>query len=228
MLGPKVRLNLIYRDTFTHMTRFFQTVLLTAVFTAAFLHPLAAQTLPRRSDGSSSAAKADRVASLIGTVVDQSGAAIPRASIFVRRAAVGFTRDIVSDGQGTFELTDLLPGEYAVTVSSAGFTVAAERITLRAGQSHRMELTLRIGSLNEDVVVLASEVSGNSERLRRLPGSVDVVDRETLDRANVMTTNEALRKIPGVNVRDEEGLGLRPNIGIRGLNPTRSNKVLLL
>lgn len=31
-----------------------------------------------------------------------------------------------------------------------------------------------------------------------------------------------------MNVRDEEGFGLRPNIGIRGLNPTRSTKVLLL
>ncbi|MDO9206597.1 TonB-dependent receptor domain-containing protein, partial [Methylotenera sp.] len=40
--------------------------------------------------------------------------------------------------------------------------------------------------------------------------------------------NEALRKAPGVVVRDEEGLGIRPNISIRGLNPTRSTKVLLL
>jgi Fe(3+) dicitrate transport protein len=43
-----------------------------------------------------------------------------------------------------------------------------------------------------------------------------------------MTTNDALRKVAGVHVRDEEGFGLRPNIGIRGLNPTRANKVLLL
>ena len=40
--------------------------------------------------------------------------------------------------------------------------------------------------------------------------------------------NEALHKATGVNVRDEEGLALRPNIGIRGLNPTRSSKTLLL
>ncbi len=40
--------------------------------------------------------------------------------------------------------------------------------------------------------------------------------------------SEALRKVSGVNVRDEEGFGLRPNIGIRGTNPTRSTKILLL
>jgi Fe(3+) dicitrate transport protein len=65
-------------------------------------------------------------------------------------------------------------------------------------------------------------------RRSRLPGAADIVDAATLRNARVLTTNEALRKIPGVHVRDEEGLGLRPNIGIRGLNPTRSTKVLLL
>ncbi|MEX2273177.1 MAG: TonB-dependent receptor, partial [Vicinamibacterales bacterium] len=52
--------------------------------------------------------------------------------------------------------------------------------------------------------------------------------RADLDRSRVFTSSEALRKVPGVTVRDEEGVGLRPNIGIRGLNPTRSSKVLLL
>jgi Fe(3+) dicitrate transport protein len=72
------------------------------------------------------------------------------------------------------------------------------------------------------------EVVGKPERRKTLPGSADVIERETLELSNVMTTNEALRKTPGVNVRDEEGFGLRPNISIRGLNPTRSTKVLLL
>jgi Fe(3+) dicitrate transport protein len=72
------------------------------------------------------------------------------------------------------------------------------------------------------------EVVGKPDRQKNLPGSAQVIGRETLDRSHVMTTNEALRKAAGVNVRDEEGFGLRPNIGIRGLNPTRSTKVLLL
>ena len=195
------------------MRNAFLTLLLTAALIPGLVHPSAAQL---------------RTATLTGRVVDQTGAAIAHASISARRDTIGFARHITADGQGAFHLPDLLPGEYAVTATSAGFTVAAERVMLQPGETHGLELTLQIGSLNEDVVVLASEVSGNSERLRRLPGSVDIVDRETLHRGNVMTTSEALRKIAGVNVRDEEGLGLRPNIGIRGLNPTRSTKVLLL
>ncbi len=53
-----------------------------------------------------------------------------------------------------------------------------------------------------------------------------VVDSKTSD--ILIGANEVFRNVPGVNVRDEEGQGLRPNIGIRGLDPTRSRKVLML
>jgi Fe(3+) dicitrate transport protein len=59
-------------------------------------------------------------------------------------------------------------------------------------------------------------------------GSSTVLDQSVLVSGRALTVNEALRKVPGVTVRDEEGFGLRPNIGIRGSNPTRSTKVLLL
>ena len=51
---------------------------------------------------------------------------------------------------------------------------------------------------------------------------------EALATARLLSVSEALRKVPGLHVREEEGLGLRPNIGIRGLNPNRASAVLLL
>jgi Fe(3+) dicitrate transport protein len=72
------------------------------------------------------------------------------------------------------------------------------------------------------------DVIGSREQLKDLPSTANIVTKEELDLSHVFSTTEALRKVPGVNVRDEEGFGLRPNIGIRGLNPTRSTKVLLL
>ncbi len=72
------------------------------------------------------------------------------------------------------------------------------------------------------------QVIGTPEALQRIPGSGEILDKQTLETSRVFTVNEALRKLPGINVRDEEGLGLRPNIGIRGLNPTRSTKITLL
>lgn len=74
----------------------------------------------------------------------------------------------------------------------------------------------------------AVRVIGEEENLESIPGSGQIVEKRDLESARVFTTTEALRKVSGVNVRDEEGFSLRPNIGIRGLNPTRSTKVLLL
>ncbi len=72
------------------------------------------------------------------------------------------------------------------------------------------------------------EVVGSRDHAATLPGSASVLDARTLLQSRVVTPNEALRKLPGLAIRDEEGAGLRPNIGIRGLNPTRSTKVTLL
>ncbi|WP_448586604.1 TonB-dependent receptor family protein [Thermaurantiacus sp.] len=71
-------------------------------------------------------------------------------------------------------------------------------------------------------------VIGSPERLADISGAGAVVRESDLLRSRVLTVNEALRQVAGVFPREEEGLGARPNIGIRGLNPTRSTKVLLL
>lgn len=74
----------------------------------------------------------------------------------------------------------------------------------------------------------AVTVIGERINLDTIPGSAVVISSEVLEESRVFTINEAMRKVPGVFARDEEGFGLRPNIGVRGLNPTRSSKVLLL
>lgn len=72
------------------------------------------------------------------------------------------------------------------------------------------------------------DVVGAAENLPELGSSAHILDSKTLEHSRVFTINEALRKVPGIHVRDEEGFGIRPNIGMRGLNPTRSTKVTLL
>ncbi|WP_052700527.1 TonB-dependent receptor family protein [Methylocucumis oryzae] len=72
------------------------------------------------------------------------------------------------------------------------------------------------------------EIVGEYDNLQYLPGAAHVLRQEDLFENHVFNINEALRKVPGVIVRDEEGFGMRPNIGIRGMNPTRSTKTLLL
>ncbi|MFZ5623497.1 MAG: TonB-dependent receptor family protein [Gemmatimonadota bacterium] len=80
---------------------------------------------------------------------------------------------------------------------------------------------------DSSVVLPSIEVIG-TRPLERIPGSGHILDRATLVHSRVLTTTEAMRKVPGVVARDEDAFGLRPNIGIRGLSPTRSSRVLLL
>lgn len=83
-------------------------------------------------------------------------------------------------------------------------------------------------SAEKEVMMPRVDVIGEAANLKNMPGSSDVVEQRDLEGSRVFTVNEALRKVPGVHARDEEGFGLRPNIGMRGLNPTRSTKITLL
>jgi len=63
---------------------------------------------------------------------------------------------------------------------------------------------------------------------RHVPGAVSILRPAELKRLQPLTGQEALRTLPGLNLVDEEGAGLRINIGVRGLDPDRSRNVLVL
>lgn len=63
---------------------------------------------------------------------------------------------------------------------------------------------------------------------RKHPGARTVVDQKALSESGSRSLEDALRQVPGVTVTDEVGTGVLPNIGVRGLNPLRSEQVLLL
>lgn len=100
-------------------------------------------------------------------------------------------------------------------------------ITHAASAKDQAEIGQSAREMNYDVLP-SVDVEEIVERATGFSGSTSVIDKETLERDQVFTINEALRKAPGVYVRDEEGFGLRPNIGFRGQNPFRSTKVLFL
>ena len=59
-------------------------------------------------------------------------------------------------------------------------------------------------------------------------GSGTVLSEEQLEAMGYDDPHAMLRQVPGVYVRNEDGFGLRPNIGMRGVNPERSKKITLL
>ena len=61
-----------------------------------------------------------------------------------------------------------------------------------------------------------------------IPGSAHIIDSETLATFEQADILRVLRSVPGVYVQEEEGFGLRPNIGIRGSGLDRSARIALL
>lgn len=72
------------------------------------------------------------------------------------------------------------------------------------------------------------EVTIADTPLRRTAGSAQVISDRDLQRYEYDDAHAVLSQVPGVYVRTEDGMGLRPNIGLRGVNPERSKKVTLL
>jgi Fe(3+) dicitrate transport protein len=66
------------------------------------------------------------------------------------------------------------------------------------------------------------------EKLESVPGSFNVVDEEALVERRPFTVREALNNVPGINIVGEDAFVLSPNIGIRGLDPRRTSRTLLL
>jgi Fe(3+) dicitrate transport protein len=162
-----------------------------------------------------------------GRVTDPTGAPVAGASLSLRREADSFLASGRSASDGRFSLEGLA-GDFEVAATAAGYSVARAQVHLPVDASVELEIRLQPGVFSEAITVVGTRLAGSAETLERLPGSVDVLDQHQLETSRVMTVNEALHKATGVNVRDEEGLALRPNIGIRGQNPTRSSKTLLL
>ena len=72
------------------------------------------------------------------------------------------------------------------------------------------------------------EVTILGDRAHALPGSGQYIGQKKLENLNQPNINNVLRTVPGVNIRDEEGFGLRPNIGLRGTPVNRSSKITLM
>jgi Fe(3+) dicitrate transport protein len=71
-------------------------------------------------------------------------------------------------------------------------------------------------------------IIGTQEDAREIPGSAYVVPAEDLEIFRHTDIQRILNQVPGVYLREEDGLGLRPNIGIRGTGTERSGKITLM
>ena len=89
---------------------------------------------------------------ILGTVSDPSGAAVPNVAVSIKNVATGVARDVTTDSAGFYTLPNVLPGQYEVTASASGFsTLVRSGITMAVGQTVELNLTLQVGAVTQQV-----------------------------------------------------------------------------
>lgn len=83
-------------------------------------------------------------------------------------------------------------------------------------------------SNTKDVVLDVTTITGSEMEIQRTAGSIHALRLEELENFKYDDIHRVLSQVPGVYVREEDGYGLRPNIGIRGGDSERSKKVVLM
>lgn len=82
-------------------------------------------------------------------------------------------------------------------------------------------------AFSQEYILESVKIFGDQERFEE-PGSVYQVDSKTIEKNQTINAHEILKDVPGVTVQEEDGLGLRLNIGLRGATPQRSKKITLM
>ena len=93
-----------------------------------------------------------------GVVTDPTGAVLPAVQIqaMLKDGAGETTRTIASDGAGRYELRNLGPGAWTLTMSLPGFETASRRATVEAGDSVEWSAMLQLGMITETVSITAA------------------------------------------------------------------------
>ena len=92
-------------------------------------------------------------AALTGVVKDSSGAVVPGATVRLTPIAGGVEREVTATGEGTYQVTGLVSGEWLVEVAASGFQTVAQTVRLEVGQRSQLDATLPVGAVSERVLV---------------------------------------------------------------------------
>lgn len=149
---------------------------------------------------------------------------LPDVNIVVVNQEIGSSTD--SYGFFQIELPELI-SEIFIEATAVGFSKVEKKITKNDLKNTLVfELQSEIIELNPITVI--KNITRLDNDFLRPPGSIDLVSFSDLKRYNDTDINRILSRIPGIYVQEEDGFGLRPNIGMRGTGVERSSKINIM
>ena len=80
----------------------------------------------------------------------------------------------------------------------------------------------------QGIVVSSQQILGSKFKARNRTGSAYYISPEEIRRLGYTDINRMLKAVPGVNMYEEDGFGLRPNISLRGTKAERSERISIM
>ncbi|MGB5154127.1 MAG: carboxypeptidase-like regulatory domain-containing protein, partial [Candidatus Sulfotelmatobacter sp.] len=112
----------------------------------------------------SSAARADVTGSIIGVVRDRAQAVVTGAKVTVTNVETNLSQATTSASDGSYHFLALPAGKYKVTAAAAGFrTYVATDITVQVNDQLRIDITLQVGTVTEEMDITANAVHVETE-----------------------------------------------------------------
>src|SRR6476660_7842608 len=82
--------------------------------------------------------------SIVGTVTDSSGAAMPGATVTIEQTETKLTREAVSDASGIYQFTAVPSGTYTVSIKMNGFRTFSRTVPVTLNSVARVDVKLEI------------------------------------------------------------------------------------
>ena len=168
--------------------------------------------------------------SIVGTLTDQTGAVIPKATVTVTNSSTGLSRQATTDTAGYYSIPNLLEGTYDVAITATGFKTYTQRgVNVPINAATRVDAVIQVGALAEEVSVEATSALLQTTR-SDVSVSLDTRAMENLPLSNYRNYQSLINLVPGATparfqnaVTDTPGRALTTNVNgqERGANNTR-------
>ncbi len=104
------------------------------------------------------------------------------------------------------------------------FLFLAQPVISQTSQSTKPDSTNKVQKVWMDRIM----VVGVPVWMTQIPGAASYISSEQMQEQNYSDINRVLRSVSGINIQEEDGFGLRPNIGLRGAGVERSSKINIM